>query len=65
MMRAGGYDLWTTEELRETESEIVAFAFGDPVAMVRGRAFWLRSATLLVGRRYYYAHAGDYERAIS
>ena len=64
-MRAGGYDLWTTDELRGTEIEITAFAFGDPVAMVRGRVFWLRSATSPGGHRYYYSHAGDYDRAIS
>ena len=59
-----GYDLWTTEELRETEIEIEAFALGFPMAKVRGRDFHLDFTTAPDGDRYYFAPKGAYAEAV-
>jgi len=63
-MVAKGYDLWTTDQLRATEITIESFAFGLPVAKVRGRALPLDFATAPNGERYWYAPAGAYAEAI-
>jgi hypothetical protein len=63
-MAGRGYDVWTTEELRRTEIEITGFAFGFPMATVRGRDFWLNFGTAPDGDRYYYAPRGSYAEAI-
>jgi hypothetical protein len=62
-MVARGYDLWTTSELYATEIEITGFAFGCPIARVRGQDFRLDFATAPDGDRYYYAIAGTYAEA--
>lgn len=58
-------DLWTTEQLRETEIHIEAFAFGLPIATVRGRDFALEMTTSPEGHRHYWAAKGAYERALA
>ena len=63
-MAERGYDLWTTEELRETEIEIEAFALGFPMAKVRGRDFHLDFTTAPDGDRYYFAPKGAYAEAV-
>ena len=63
-MAERGYDVWTTDELRRTEIRIESFAFGMPMATVRGKDFWLNFTTAPDGDRYYYAHRGLYAGAI-
>ena len=63
-MVAKGHDLWTTEELRQTEIRITGFALGFPLAEVRGRDFHLDYTTSPDGDRYYYAPAGAYAEAV-
>ncbi len=63
-MVARGHDLWTTDELRQTEIEITGFAFGFPMATVRGQDFWLNFTTAPDGDRYYYAPTGAYAEAV-
>ena len=58
-------DLWTTDELAETEITIQSFAFGMPLATVRGQDFWLDMTTSPEGRRYYWSPRGAYERALA
>jgi len=58
-------DLWTTDELAETEITIQSFAFGMPLATVRGQDFWLDMTTSPEGRRYYWSPRRAYERAIA
>jgi len=63
-MVARGYDLWTTDELRQTQIRIESFAFGMPLAKLRGQDFWLDFTTAPDGDRYYYAPAGVYAEAV-
>ena len=58
-------DLWSTDELRLTEIRIESFAYGVPLATVRGEDFWLDMMTSPEGHRYYYAPKGAYERALA
>ena len=58
-------DLWSTDELRGTEIRIESFAFGLPMATVRGEDFWLDMMTSPEGHRYYWAAKGAYERALA
>lgn len=60
-----GYDLWTTPELERSEIRIKGFAFGFPMAEVRGRDFHLDYTTSPDGDRYYYALAGAYAEAVA
>jgi len=62
-MKAKGYDLWTTEQLAETEIEITGFSFGFPLAKVRGQEFTLDFTSAPTGGRYYYCRAGAYASA--
>ena len=62
-MVAKGYELWTTDQLRQTEVVIESFAFGLPVARVRGQEFVLDFTTAPNGERYWYAAAGAYAEA--
>jgi hypothetical protein len=64
-MVAKGYDTWTTEELRATEIRIESFAFGMPMAKLRGEDFWLDFVTAPNGDRYYYSPRGAYAEAIA
>jgi len=63
-MVAKGYELWSTDELRATEIRIESFAFGMPLAKLRGRDFALDFVTAPNGERYWYALAGAYAEAI-
>ena len=63
-MAARGFDLWTTDELRATEIRIESFAFGMPMAKLRGQDFWLDFVTAPNGDRYYHAPAGAYAEAV-
>lgn len=58
-------DVWSTDELAKTEIRIESFAFGMPMAKVRGRDFPLDFVTSPEGHRYYWAPRGAYERAIA
>lgn len=58
-------DLWSTDELRQTEIVIQSFAFGMPMATVRGEGFWLDMMTSPEGHRYYYAPKDAYELAVA
>ncbi len=62
-MVAKGLDLWTTDELRQTEITIETFAFGMPMAKLRGEDFWLDFTTAPNGERYWYAPVGAYAEA--
>lgn len=57
-------DLWTTDELRLTEIRITGFAFGFPMAEVRGNDFWLGMMTSPEGHRFYFAETGAYAEAV-
>ncbi len=59
-----GYDLWTTEELTESEIEITSFAYGMPFANVRGEDFHIDFTSAPDNQRFYYARAGSYAKAI-
>lgn len=58
-------DMWTTEQLRRSEIRIEGFAFGFPIATVRGTDFPLDAVTSPEGHRYYGASRGAYARAVA
>lgn len=58
-------DVWSTDQLGQSEIVIESFAFGLPMATVRGDDFWLDVITSPEGHRYYWSPKGAYERAVA